>query len=167
MLRKLFLLVSISVIGVGSADAATLFLPGNSGIPDKVQTPANGCLVDVPTGAMRMAPYPFLPAPNDCLMSYSIDLPIGSTIDGVEVAYRDDSGAPGRYITAYLAENRIKPDMGAIAVAGANDFTVPTLQKDFMNMGPLSIPVVTGDIYWVQVSTHRVTEVDYVAVSYH
>jgi hypothetical protein len=167
MLRKLFLLASMSLIGVGSANAATLFLPGNSGTPDKLYTPANGCVVDVPTGAMRMPAYPNLPGPYDCLMSYPINLPTGSTIDGVEIAYRDDSGASGRYITAYLAENRVKPDMGAIAVGGAGDFIVPTQQKVFMNMGSLSVPVVTGDIYWVQVSTHRVTEVDYVAVTYH
>jgi hypothetical protein len=155
------------LIGVGSADAATLFLPGNSGVPDQVQTPDNGCLVDVPTGSMRMAPYPNIPPPWDCLMSYPINLPTGSTIDGVEIAYRDDAGASGRYIAAYLAENRVKPDMGAIAIGGTADYAVPTGQKLFKNMGPLSVPVMTGDIYWVQVSTHRVTEVDYVAVTYH
>jgi len=164
-MRKLFLLVSMSLIGVGSADAATLFMPGNSGIP-AANTATSECIVDVPTGTMRIRPFPTAP-PWDCLMSYPIALPTGSTIDGVEIAYRDDSGASGRSITAYLAENRVKPDMGAIAVGGANDFIVPKLQKLYMNMGPLSIPVVTGDIYWVQVSTHLITEVDYVAVSYH
>ena len=124
-------------------------------------------MVDVPTGAMRMAIYPVTPGPYDCKMSYPIALPTGSTIDGVEIAYRDDGGASGRSITAYLAENRVKPDMGALAVGGANDLIVPSLQKLYMNMGPLSIPVVTGDIYWVQVETHRITEVDYVAVTYH
>lgn len=166
MLRKLFLLVSISLIGVGSADAATLFMPGNSGIP-AANTATSKCIVDVPTGTMRMPPYPAVPGPYDCLMSYPINLPTGLTIDGVEIAYRDDAIAFDRSITAYLAENRIKPDMGAIAVGGANDFIVLPLQKNYMNMGPLGVPVVTGNIYWVQVSTHRVTEVDYVAVSYH
>ena len=165
MLRKLFLLASISLIGAGSADAATLFMPGNSGIP--TNTAASQCIVDVPTGTMRMQPGPPFPGPYDCLMSYPINLPTGSTIDGVEIAYRDDGGQSGRSITAYLAENRVKPDMGALAVGGTNDLIVPKGQKLYMNMGLLSVPVVTGNIYWVQVSTHRISEVDYVAVSYH
>ena len=175
MLRKLAIFASISLTCIGSASATTLFIPGASGVSDKAHEQSlpskqNGCIVDVPAGRMIIAPYAAaLPPPhnNDCLASYPVNLPAGSTIDGVEIAYRDDSGASGRSITTYLAVNRLKPYMGPVAVAGANDFNVPSLQQLYMNMGALSVPMVNGDIFWVQVSTHRITEVDYVAVTYH
>jgi hypothetical protein len=175
MVRKFILLISTSLIGFSFANASTLFLPGASGIPDKHNETSlsggkNGCIVNVPTGAMLIAPYsaafppPYL---NDCLMSFPVNLPAGSTIDGVEIAYRDDSGAPQKSVTAYLASNRIKPSMGAVALAGANDDVVPTFSELYKNMGSLSVPVQNGDIYWIQVSTHRITEFNYVAVTYH
>ncbi len=120
--------------------------------------------------AMLVAPYSnALPPPhyNDCFMTFPISLPVGATIDGVEVAYRDTSGASGRSMIAFLASNRIKPSMGALPLGVASDSAVPSFQEDFANMGALSVPVITGDIFWVQVSTHRVTEIDYVAVTYH
>jgi hypothetical protein len=166
MLRKLIVCLSIFSIAIGSANAATILLPGASGIPDENHTSFNGCTVDVPSGKMLIQPYPNLPN-NDCFMSYPINLPVGSTIDGVEIAYYDGSGASGRSISAYLGENRLKPFLGTIAVGGANDFTVPSFQMLYMNMGQLSVPVANGNTYWVQVSTHRITEVAYVAVTYH
>lgn len=167
MLRKLSLLVAVSLIGISSANAATLFLPGNSGIPDAFFG-GNGCIPEASSGTMRIFPPPGS-VNNDCLMSYSINLPTGSTIDGVEIAYRDDSNGAGRNIAAYLAKHVINPfDTYSVAVAGANDFIVsPESQSLFMNMGSLSVPVGTGAIYWVQVSTHRITQVQYVSVKYH
>ena len=166
MLRKLIMLILISVIGMGSANAATLFLPGASGIPDENQPASNGCIVDVVTGTMLIQPYPNQPN-NDCLMSYPITLPLGSTITGVEIAYYG-IGASGNSIAAYLGENRFKPFLGAIALGGANDFIVsPSFQVLFMNMGQLNVPVANGNIYWVQVATHRILQVDYVSVTYH
>ena len=100
-------------------------------------------------------------------MSFPINLPVGSTIDGVEIAYRDDSGAQQHSIAAYLAVNRIKPFMGAIAVGGTSDRNPASFTVSYKNMGVLSVPVQNGSTYWVQVSTHRITEFDYVAVTYH
>ena len=48
-----------------------------------------------------------------------------------------------------------------------NDDTVPQFAELYKNMGSLSVPVQSGDIYWIQVSTHRITEFNYVAVTYH
>lgn len=169
-LRKLIALVSMGLISLGSANAATLFMPGNSGIPDKNNEGSlaggkNLCVVDVPSGRMLAGTEP-LPY-TQCLMSFPINLPVGTTIDGVEIAYRSDSGAFSRSITAYLASNRMKPYMGPLALGGVNDLTVSTGQPLYKNMGVLAVPVFSGDIFWVQVQTKNVTEVDYVSVSYH
>lgn len=101
-------------------------------------------------------------------MSFPINLPVGTTIDGVEIAYRSDAGSPAaRSIVAYLGSNRMKPYMGPLALGGTSDVSVPTHQPLYKNMGPLSVPVLSGDIFWVQVITQNVTEVDYVSVTYH
>jgi hypothetical protein len=164
-------LAAMSVAGFGSANAATLFIPGVSGIPDQYHEASldggkNQCIKDVPTGRMLAGSSP---APYDqCYVSFPLNLPVGTTIDGVEIAYRSDSGAFSRSIVAYLASNRIKPYMGPLPLGIASDSTVvPTAQQLFMNMGSLNAPVVSGDIFWVQVTTKNVTEVDYVAVTYH
>ena len=175
MLRKLLLLASIPLIGIGSAGASTLFLPGASGIPDKLNentlpTQINGCLVDASTGKMIIGPdVAGLPPPHnaDCVMAFPINLPAGSTIDGVEISYRDDYGVAIRSMTAYLAVNRLKPYMGPLAVGGVNDSVVPSNQQLYANMGSLNVPVVNGDIFWVKVQTHHISEVAYVAVTYH
>ena len=167
MLRRLFLLVT-SIVSVSAANAATMFLPGNSGVPDAFYGGGIGCVPEAASGVMRTIPPPGS-ANNDCLVSYPINLPTGSTIDGVEIAYRDDSNGSGRSIAAYLAKHVINPfDTYPIAVAGTNDLIVsPESQSLFMNMGPLNVAIGAGAIYWVQVSMHRVTQVQYVSVKYH
>jgi hypothetical protein len=175
MLRKLLALASLASISVGSASASTLFIPGSSGIPDKLNesslpTKQNGCLVDASTGKMIIAPdSPALPPPHnaDCLMAFAIDLPVGSTIDGVEISYRNDWGIGPSSMTALLGVNRLKPYMGPLAVGGTNDNVVTPFQQLYANMGSLSVPVVSGDIFWVKVQTHHLSEVAYVAVTYH
>jgi hypothetical protein len=172
MLRKLAILASMSLVGLGSANAATLFMPAVSGIPDKLHANSlagneNGCIADIPAGRMAVQAYPTLPY-NDCFMTFPINLPVGTTIDGVEIAYRDDSGANGRSIIAVLASNRVNPYMGTRPLGVASDNSVsPVSQQLFANMGQLSVPMLNGDVFWVQVSSHRVTEIDYVAVTYH
>jgi hypothetical protein len=175
MLRKPLLLVLPFLIGTASVSASTLFLSGASGIPDmknesSLPSQHNGCLPDASTGSMYVVPYTAnVPPPhnNDCLMSYAINLPVGSTIDGVEIAYRDDSGSIGKSIVAYLGVNRIKPYLGPIAVGGTSDSGFGSWQQQTANMGSLSLPIEARNIYWVQVHTHFLTEVDYVAVTYH
>ncbi|MET0230088.1 MAG: hypothetical protein ABW186_04060 [Rhodanobacteraceae bacterium] len=175
MLRKLLIVASMSLGGIASASASTLFIPGASGIPDKfneasLSNGSNGCIVDSSTGKMRIAPdVPVFPGPHypDCLAAFPINLPVGTTIDGVEVSYRDDFGVANRSMTAYLAVNRLKPYMGPLAVGGTSDFVVPSSQQLYSSMGSLSVPVVNGDIFWVKVQTHHLSEVAYVAVTYH
>ena len=174
MLRKFTTLIAMCLVGIGSANASTLYIPGASGVPDKLAEAlpngnANGCHADVPSGAMAILPGP--PFPNTittCLASYPINLPAGTTIDGVEVAYRDDYGSiKQRSIAAYLGVNRVKPDMGPIAVAGTNNLNVPVGVESYSNMGSLSIPMLLGDIYWVQVDARNISKISYVAVTYH
>ena len=174
MLRKFATLIAMCSIGIGSANASTLYIAGAAGTPDKLAEAlpngqANGCLADVPRGAMAILPGPPFPNTNTtCLVSYPINLPAGSTIDGVEIAYRDDyGGAMQHSIAAYLGVNRVKPDMGPIAVAGTNNAAVPFNVQSYSNMGPLSIPMILGDTYWVQVDAHNISRISYVAVTYH
>jgi hypothetical protein len=169
-LHKLVVLVSMALLGVQSANAATLFMPGNSGIPDQSNESSldggkNLCVPEVSSGVMRAAAFPI---PYDqCFMSFPVNLPVGTTIDGVEIAYRSDAGGGIRSMTATLAANRLKPYMGPLPLGIAADSNVPTGQQVYKNMGLLNVPVISGDIYWVQISTRNVTEIDYVSVTYH
>lgn len=173
MLRKLAMLASLSLVGFGSANAATLFMPAASGIPDQEQVnqlagKQNGCIVDIAHGRMEVQAYPVLPY-NDCFMSFPISLPVGTTIDSVEVSYRDDSiSAPGKSVTASLLSYGVKPFTGQHLLGIASDNIVwPSFQQLFASTGTLSVPISNGTTYWVQVSSHRITEIDYVAVTYH
>lgn len=175
MIRSFVIAGSVCLASLGSAHAASLFIPAVSGTPDQYSAAslaggANGCITDIKTGRMLVKPYTnALPPPytNDCFMTFPVNLPVGTTIDGVEIAYRDDAGASGKSIVAVLMSNRLKPYMGPVPLGIASDDVVPTSQVLYKNMGALGVPILTGDTYWVQVSSHRVTEIDYVSVTYH
>jgi hypothetical protein len=170
-LSMLIALTFLSLAGFASANAATLVIPGVSGVPDQNHDASldggkNLCVTDIPTGRMLAgaSPVPY----DQCYMSFPLNLPVGTTIDGVEIAYRSDSSSFSKSINSVLMSNRIKPNMGVLPLGFAGDSVVfPTNQQLFMNMGSLSAPVISGDIFWVQVTTKNVTEVDYVAVTYH
>ena len=168
MLRKLFSLTTVSLIAMNSVTAATLFIPGVAGIPDQqgnTFVQSTGCITNVPAGSMEIGVIGF-GNPN-CVMAYPISLPVGSTIDSVEIEYYNNYGGPAQpSIAAYLAENRLKPPLGAIAVGGANAHGPPQ-GYDYLYMPALSVQVVTGYTYWVQVVTSFISEVGYVSVTYH
>ena len=172
MVRNCVLAASICLAGMGSAGAATLYIPGSAGIADQASAYSqpggvNDCIADVPKGAMLMHSANISPY-YACLMSFPVSLPVGSTIDNVEVAYRNwNSAIPVQpFIAAYLGANRIKPDLGSIAFAGNNATGGPSGQR-FLAMSGVNVPIVSGDIYWIQVSTSNITEVSSVSINYH
>ena len=101
-----------------------------------------------------------------CMVSYPINLPVGKVIDNIEIAYDHPTGPPDASITAYLGQNRVKPKLGPIAVGGAS--AQPSgLGQGFLKIQPLNVPIATGSVYWVQLFTQDIGEVNYVAVTYH
>src|SRR6185312_15652658 len=142
-----------------------------SGIRDEIDEGSlsgkkDACFTQVSNGTMYSNDAPSVPY-WDCLMAYPINLPVGSTIDGIEVAYRSEilnGQVGGRTFVAYLVENRLKPDMGVIVVAGSNLVQNPPAGQNFTNMGQTSVPILNGSTYYVYVSTHNMREISYVAV---
>lgn len=174
MLKRMFLFALIMLGGIVSANAATIFMPGVSGIRDEVDEGSlsgkkDACLTEVSNGTMHSNDSSIVPY-WDCVMAYPINLPVGSTIDGIEVAYRSEilnAQVGGRTFVAYLVENRLKPDMGVIPVAGCNLVQNPPPGQNFTNMGQISVPILNGSTYYVYVKTHNMMEISYVAVTYH
>jgi hypothetical protein len=59
------------------------------------------------------------------------------------------------------------PQLGAIALAGAQNTAPPVGSQGFLNMQSLNIPIASGSVYWVQVFDEAVHVLNYVAVTYH
>ena len=172
MLRNLLVLATASLMAMNSLNAETLLIPGVSGIPDQQgnKNVSTGCITNVPTGTMVVG---ILVNPN-CLASYPISLPVGSTIDTVEVAYHNVYNGPQQpSIAAYLAKHSFVPETNAIAVAATNTVfggQSPSLQHLYMpalGMPSLSIPVLPDEIFWVQVTTSYITEICSITLRYH
>jgi hypothetical protein len=146
------------IVGSASAHAEKLYMPGAEGVLDNT----NSICFDpfIPEGVMLHV------GGADCTVAYQLNLPIGKVIDSVEIGYRSSIGLPS--ITAYLAQNRLKPDLGAIAIAGAHA-QPPGGQSPELSLSipALAIPISDGSIYWVQIFTTDIGKISYVEVSYH
>jgi hypothetical protein len=141
------------------APAATLNIAGATG----VRNSSNSACSDpnIPTGEM------FVTFGAQCVLSYPLSLPVGATIDSIQVAYNVDSLAFGTpSIVAYLGQNRINPKLGAIAIAGASA-NPNAVGQGFLNLPNLGIAIAAGSIYWLQISDTAVSEVSSVTVAYH
>ena len=153
------LVLTATLFGSSIASAETLFIPAAEGVRDQ---PNSLCFDPViPTGEMQIV------GGANCMVSYPLHLPTGKTIDAVEIAYRyQNIGTPS--ITAYVAQNRLKPNLGAIAVAGASaQPKVGAGQELYLSIPAISVPVVSGSTYWVQIFDTDVQTISYVEVSYH
>jgi len=175
MVSRLTILAWLCIGALGSAHAATVILPGVSGIPDKAHDQANpnGCKQDVPTGTMIADMSGNDPDPS-CLMSFPVTLPQGATIDSIAVGYivspylQLPSGSQ-RSITAYLGKSKAMSAQYPVAVAGANDYNISQFQIGAfaLQLTPTGTPITPGYMYWVQVATHYVDAVQYILISYH
>jgi len=160
-MKKLVFLSCVSCVALTSiASAETIFIPGVAGIRDQANVSCSD--PTVPTGEMEV-----LDLGSACLIAYPINIPAGKTFDSIEIAYDGPTPNPNNSITAYLAQNRVKPKLGAIAIAGASANPPPFSQQGFLHMQPLNIPVATGSVYWVQIFDEGVSVINYVAVAYH
>lgn len=148
-----------SVAFMSIASAETLYIPGASGVRDQADSICSDPYVS--EGEMQIN------GQIQCLVTYPIDLPAGKIIDSVEVAYDDPANAPGNLIKAFLGQNRVKPKLGTIAIAGASAYPKAADGQGFLNMSPLNVPVATGSVYWVQIFDQGVHVLNYVAVTYH
>lgn len=159
-MKKLVFLSCITCVALSSiASAETLYIAGSAGVRDQ----SNSTCSDpyVPTGEM------LVPLGPMCTIGYPINLPVGKTIESIEIAYDGAFPVLGRSITAYLGQDRVKPKLGAIAIAGASNSAPPVGSQGFLNMQPLNIQIASGSVYWVQVFDQDVNVLDYVAVTYH
>lgn len=158
-MKKFVLFSCVACVALTSiVHAETITIPGVAAVGG--ETGATCSAPDIPTGATVVYPGP------QCMLSYPLSIPVGKTIDSIEIAYDNATnlyGAPS--ITAYLGQNRVKPKLGAIAIAGASA-QPPLGTQGFLNM-PVNKPVASGSVYWVQIFDTGVADVNYVAVTFH
>lgn len=161
-MKKLMLFACAFTCSTASLFAAadTLFIAGADGVRDQAGTLCFDPILA--TGEMQLI------GGASCAALFPIRLPVGKTIDGIEVAYRYYAigGAPS--LTASLVQSRLKPNLGAIALGGGSVQPVSGANQElYFTAFSKSVPIASGSTYSVQILDTDIQYLGYVAVTYH
>lgn len=142
-----------------NASAEILNIGGASGLRDEFSPACSNPRIS--TNEMEVA------HGSICRLSYPLSLPASSVIDNIQIAYKVDSlnlGTPN--LVAYLGQNRITPNLGAIAIAG-NSASPIVVGQGFLTLSNLNVSVAVGSTYWIQLTDAAVSNISSITVTYH
>ena len=160
-MNKLFsvLIAGLSIVSLAqSARAESVNIPGSAGVPDN----DGYCAVQLDSGQT------FSQYGPTCQVMYPVSLPVGKTIDTVELDYYFGGGVADAAVTGYLESRQVKP-LGSVAQLGSW-FAYPKNAGEGYFHFPFftyNIPVTPSTSYWVRVEAFHGISINNVTINYH
>ena len=166
MTKKYFVLATllVSAMEAGNACADTVYLPGSGATFDPLF--AGTCVTQPDFGQI------YTGGLGSCVMTFSIELPVGKIIDAIEVGYSYNGGGSNPFVSAILKSNQYKPLVGFSDLESSISNPLPGETLFKFPAFSHNIPVAKWTTYWVRVEAYGgggmgTIFVDGISVAYH